>query len=77
MNEEVYTLTPARLWHYFGEILQIPRPSKKEEKIAAYLVDFGEKQGLETLRDAIGNVSSGKLLLQEKKMLSLWFCKAI
>jgi len=56
MNEEVYTLTPARLWHYFGEILQIPRPSKKEEKIAAYLVDFGEKQGLETLRDAIGNV---------------------
>jgi len=56
MNEEIYSLKPARLWHYFGEILQIPRPSKKEEKIAAYLVEFGEKQGLETLRDAIGNV---------------------
>ena len=34
----------------------IPRPSKKEEKIAAYLVEFGEKHGLETMRDAIGNV---------------------
>ena len=56
MNEEIYTLKPSRLWHYFGEILRIPRPSKKEEKIAAYLVEFGKKQGLETLRDEIGNV---------------------
>ncbi len=56
MNEEIYTLSPTRLWHYFGEILKIPRPSKKEEKIAAYLVDFGKQHNLETLRDAIGNV---------------------
>jgi len=56
MNEEIYTLSPSRLWHYFGEILLIPRPSKKEEKIAAYLVNFGKVQGLETLRDEIGNV---------------------
>ncbi|MCK5764536.1 MAG: aminoacyl-histidine dipeptidase [Bacteroidales bacterium] len=56
MNSEIYTLTPSRLWHYFGEILKIPRPSKKEEKIAAYLVDFGKQHDLETLRDDIGNV---------------------
>ena len=56
MNEEVKNLQPARLWHYFGDILEIPRPSKKEEKIAAYLVEFGKKHGLETLRDEIGNV---------------------
>jgi dipeptidase D len=56
MNEEIYKLQPARLWHYFGEILMIPRPSKKEEKIAAYLLEFGKNHGLETLRDAIGNV---------------------
>ncbi len=56
MNEEIYTLRPERLWHYFGEILKIPRPSKKEEKIAAYLLDFGRKHQLETLRDAVGNV---------------------
>ncbi len=56
MNEDILTLKPSRLWHYFGEILLIPRPSKKEEKIAAYLLEFGEKHGLETLRDEIGNV---------------------
>ncbi len=56
MNEEIYKLKPERVWYYFGEILKIPRPSKKEEKIAAYIVEFGKKQKLETLRDEIGNV---------------------
>ncbi len=56
MNESIKSLSPSRLWHYFGEILQIPRPSKKEEKIVAYLLDFGKQYGLETLRDDIGNV---------------------
>lgn len=56
MNEEIYSLKPERLWHYFGEILKIPRPSKKEEKIAAYLLDFGRQHGLDTFRDGVGNV---------------------
>lgn len=56
MNEEIYTLKPERLWHYFGEILNIPRPSKKEEKIVAYLLEFGKSHGLDTIQDAIGNV---------------------
>ena len=56
MSSEISGLKPERLWHYFGEILMIPRPSKKEEKIATYLVEFGNKQGLETLRDDTGNV---------------------
>ena len=34
MNEEIRKFKPERLWHYFAEILEIPRPSKKEEKIA-------------------------------------------
>ncbi|MEA3479377.1 MAG: aminoacyl-histidine dipeptidase [Bacteroidota bacterium] len=56
MNKDIYKLEPSRIWHYFGEILTIPRPSKKEERIAKYIVDFGNFQGLETLRDEIGNV---------------------
>ncbi len=56
MSKELNDLQPARLWHYFGEICTIPRPSKKEEKIAAYLVAFGEKQGLETIVDETGNI---------------------
>ena len=56
MNEHLNTLSPAPVWQYFKEILEIPRPSKKEEKIIAYLLDFGKEQGLETLQDEIGNV---------------------
>jgi dipeptidase D len=56
MKETFEQLKPQRLWHYFGEVLKIPRPSKKEEKIVAWLLEFGNKHGLETLRDEIGNV---------------------
>lgn len=56
MNETLKSLEPQMVWHYFREILEIPRPSKKEEKIIAYLEEFGKQNNLETLRDAIGNV---------------------
>jgi dipeptidase D len=49
-------LNPQVVWKYFSEILEIPRPSKKEEKIIAYLREFGEKHNLETLSDDAGNI---------------------
>ena len=49
-------LKPAGVFHYFEEICQVPRPSKKEEKIIAYLKAFGEKHKLETKVDEAGNV---------------------
>jgi len=56
MNEQLLKLEPAPVWAWFKEILEIPRPSKKEEKIIAYLLDFGKKHNLETLQDEVGNV---------------------
>lgn len=56
MNEEILKLEPTIVWSYFSEILEIPRPSKKEEKIVEYLLNFGKKHNLETLQDEIGNV---------------------
>src|SRR5664279_4494943 len=50
------TLEPIPIWSFFHEITQIPRPSKKEERIIAYLKDFGGKKKLETKIDAAGNV---------------------
>jgi dipeptidase D len=50
------TLQPIALWNYFHEINQIPRPSKKEERIIAYLKAFGEKNNLSTKTDTVGNV---------------------
>ncbi|MCF8298995.1 MAG: aminoacyl-histidine dipeptidase [Saprospiraceae bacterium] len=56
MNDEIRKFNPERLWHYFAEILEVPRPSKKEEKIAQYLLNFGKSLNLETIQDEIGNV---------------------
>lgn len=49
-------LNPAAVWHYFHELTQIPRPSKKEGKIIAYLLDFANKHNLESKKDEAGNV---------------------
>ena len=49
-------LEPQPVWNYFEEICQVPRPSKKEEKIIQYLLDFATKNKLEAKTDAIGNV---------------------
>lgn len=49
-------LQPAAVWRFFNEIMQIPRPSKHEERISAYLQNFGLQHGLETLHDELGNV---------------------
>lgn len=56
MNNILNTLEPASVWNYFREITLIPRPSKKEEKIIQYLIDFSEKHGLEWLQDSVGNI---------------------
>ena len=53
---KVKDLKPALVWEIFDAITQVPRPSKKEEKIRAYLLDFAHKHNLEVATDAIGNV---------------------
>ncbi|MGL5681756.1 MAG: aminoacyl-histidine dipeptidase [Marinifilaceae bacterium] len=50
------TLEPQVVWSVFEEICQVPRPSKHEELIAAYLVDFAHKHNLECKQDEVGNV---------------------
>ncbi len=47
---------PKAVWRYFEEITQVPRPSKKEEQIIAYLERFAQERGLEYKTDATGNV---------------------
>lgn len=49
-------LKPACVFEQFAKINQIPRPSKREEKIIEYLKKFGEERGLETVVDETGNV---------------------
>lgn len=49
-------LEPTLVWNHFYEITRIPRPSKKEEKMRAYLLRFGEEHQLNTRTDEAGNV---------------------
>ncbi len=49
-------LKPACVFGQFARINAIPRPSKREEKMIAYLKEFGESRGLETVVDETGNV---------------------
>ncbi|MBQ4376973.1 MAG: aminoacyl-histidine dipeptidase [Bacteroidales bacterium] len=54
--KELENLKPAKVWQFFGELMQIPRPSKHEEQVSAFLQKFGRDRGLETLSDELGNV---------------------
>ena len=53
-------LSPKLVWSYFEEICQVPRPSKKEEKIIKFLVDFAQKHNLKHDVDKAGNVLISK-----------------
>ncbi|HBM16486.1 MAG TPA: cytosol nonspecific dipeptidase [Lentisphaeria bacterium] len=50
------SLKPTSVWNNFDKILDYPHPSKHEEKLANFIYDFGKGLGLETHRDAIGNI---------------------
>jgi len=49
-------LQPQPLFNYFEQICGVPRPSKKEEKIRQYLIDFSNTHKLVVKTDEIGNV---------------------
>ena len=49
-------LKPAVVFAQFAKINQIPRPSKREEKMIEYLKSWGESHGLATQVDDTGNV---------------------
>lgn len=53
---ELSNLKPSLVWGIFEEITRVPRPSKHEEKIIAYLVDFALRHNLRHKVDAAGNV---------------------
>ena len=56
MNQEVAALNPTEIWTCFEELNSVPRPSKKEERVIAFMKKFGEDLGLETIVDPVGNV---------------------
>jgi dipeptidase D len=56
MNPEIQQLDPVPMWQHFAGLNAVPRPSKREDRVIAYMKDFGERLGLETIVDDTGNV---------------------
>lgn len=56
MSNKIIQLKPAEVWANFQQLTRIPRPSKHEDKIRQFMVDFGKSLGLETILDEAGNV---------------------
>jgi dipeptidase D len=56
MDYNISNLEPKIVWNNFYKLTQIPRPSKKEAAIIAFMQNFGKNLGLETITDEVGNV---------------------
>ncbi len=52
----IQELQPSGIWKNFHSLTQIPRPSKKEAKVIAFMKQWSEDHGLETMVDDCGNV---------------------
>ena len=76
MSNTVRELEPKEMWNHFADINAVPRPSKKEERIIAFMVEFGNKLGLPTIQDEIGNVIIKKPASKGMENKPL-YCKAI
>lgn len=50
------THEPKIVFKYFDEITKIPRPSKREEKMIAYLENFAKEHNIEYSKDHVGNI---------------------
>ncbi len=53
---EIKDLAPKNVWKNFIALNEVPRPSKKEQKVIAFMKNFGEHLQLPTIVDEIGNV---------------------
>ena len=52
----IRSLEPKVVWNNFEDLNNVPRPSKKEERVIAFMKKFGESNGLSTYVDPAGNV---------------------
>ncbi len=56
MSEVIKALEPQAVWEHFANLNAVPRASKKEEQVIAFMVEYGKSLGLPTKVDDVGNV---------------------
>lgn len=52
----IESLAPQSVWRFFSGIAAVPRPSKREQKIRAYVKQLAESHKFKVREDAIGNL---------------------
>ncbi|AOT11249.1 aminoacyl-histidine dipeptidase [Pseudoalteromonas luteoviolacea] len=55
-HSEISQLEPQIVWQFFDQICSIPHPSKHEEALAQFIVNWANSKNLATRRDKTGNV---------------------
>ncbi|PHQ29031.1 aminoacyl-histidine dipeptidase [Leeuwenhoekiella nanhaiensis] len=73
-NADIRQLEPQPVWKNFADLNAVPRPSKHEEQVIAFMKAFGERLNLETFVDEVGNVIISKPAtkgLEDRKMVTL------
>ena len=74
MSKEVRQLEPKVIWNKFADLNGVPRPSKKEERVIQFMLDFGKSLNLETFSDNVGNViirKSATTGMEDRKKITL------
>lgn len=56
MNRKISHLKPEVVWSHFEDICQVPRPSKREDKIIHFMKEFAAKQKQDCKIDEAGNI---------------------
>jgi dipeptidase D len=55
-KQSIEHLSPVSVWKHFYSLTQIPRPSKKEAAVVAFMEQFAKEHNLEFILDKVGNV---------------------
>ena len=72
MSQEVSNVEPTEIWKNFVLLNQVPRPSKKEERVIKFLISFAKKNNLEYKQDEIGN-----LVITKEATLDMTTCQTV
>jgi dipeptidase D len=74
MTKNIRELEPKAIWTNFVGLNAVPRPSKKEERVIQFILDFGKKLQLDTYKDEVGNIIIRKPAtkgFENRKMVTL------
>ena len=56
MTRVLGSLNPQEVWSIFEDVCAVPRPSKHEEKIREFILNFAKQNNIESYVDKAGNV---------------------